>query len=131
MRNHSFLILTLVLMIFSKDTIGQSDVLEGTKNALKAGSSKDISKYFNDMVEIGLNKEDKKTYSKTQAEFILRDFFKQYPPTDFQYVHQGSSKEGMKYTIGKYMYNGGTFRVITVVKQFRGNYLIDYIVFEE
>ncbi len=121
-----------MLLSFANHANAQSnEVIENSKMALKTGNSKELSRYFNDIVELGFKGEEKTSYSKTQAEFVLKDFFKKYTPVDFQYVHQGSSNQGMKYAIGKYSYASGDFRIIMVVKQFKGNFLIDSIVFEE
>lgn len=74
---------------------------------------------------------EKKSYSKTQAEFVIKDFFKKFPPTDFQFIHQGASKEGIKYAIGKYSHSGGSFRVLVLIKQYRGNYQVDLMDFSD
>lgn len=108
----------------------QDEILSNGKLALKTGNSRELARYFNDIVEISFEGE-KASYSKTHAEFVLKDFFKKYPPTDFQYIHQGASKEGMKYAIGKYSYPGGAFRVYILIKQFKGVYLIDTLDFSE
>jgi hypothetical protein len=108
----------------------QSDVITNVRTALKSGSSKELSRHFNEMVELNING-NKSSYSKTQAEYVLKDFFKNNPPVDFQYVHQGASKEGIKYAIGKYTYNDGSFRVLVLVKQIKGNYLVDLIDFSK
>lgn len=127
---------TLVfLFVFSflgltKRAEAQNDVINNGKVALKTGSSKELVKYFNNIVELSFDGE-KSNYSKTQAEFVLKDFFKKYPPVEFEYIHQGASKEGLKYAIGKYTYSGGSFRVYILVKQFNGNYLIDTLDFSK
>lgn len=117
-------------ILIAGNLAAQSDIVNNGKVALKTGSSKELVKYFNDIVELSFDGE-KSNYSKTQAEFVLKDFFKKYPPVDFQYIHQGSSKEGLKYAIGKYSYNGGSFRVYILIKQFNGNFLIDTLDFSK
>lgn len=124
-----FILSSLLLLPFSI-IIAQSDVIKNTKTALKTGSSKALAGYFNEMVELSING-DKSSYSRTQAEFVLKNFFKKYPPADFDYIHQGSSKEGLKYTIGKYKYPGGSFRVYMLIKQFKGKYFIDTLNFDK
>lgn len=119
----SFLYLTI-------STQAQSDVISNVRVAMKTGSSKELSKYFNEMVELNINGA-KSSYSKTQAEFVLKDFFKNNPPVDFQYVHQGASKEGIKYAIGKYTFSDGSYRVLVLIKQIKGNYLVDLIDFSK
>jgi hypothetical protein len=123
-------ILIIVGLNFSSFLYGQGDVINEAKLAIKAGSSKELTKYFNESVELGIDGENM-NYSKTQAEFVLKDFFKKYPPTDLVYIHQGSSPEGSKYAIGKYSHSGGTFRLFMLVKQVKGVYVIDRLDFGE
>ncbi|MBX9850804.1 MAG: DUF4783 domain-containing protein [Cytophagaceae bacterium] len=125
-----FLCILFLLVLTVKNVEAQNDIINNGKIALKTGSAKELVKYFNDIVELSFDGE-KSNYSKTQAEFVLKDFFKKYPPIDFQYIHQGSSKEGLIYAIGKYTYNGGSFRVYILIKQFNGNYLIDTLDFSK
>lgn len=119
-----------ISLMWNLEVVAQDDIINNGKLAIKTGNSKDLSKYFNDLVDLGFDGE-KASYSKAQAEFVLKDFFKKYPPQDFQYVHKGSSKEGLTYTIGNYIYNGGSFRVLIYIKQFKGNFLIDYLDFSK
>ena len=100
------------------------------KTAIKSGSSKELSSYCNKVVELNFDG-DKSTYSKTQAEFVLRDFFKKYPPTNYEYIHQGASREGLRYTIGKYSYDTGSFRVYMLIKEFNDDFLIDTLDFSK
>ncbi len=72
---------------------------------------------------------EKSNYSRTQAEFVMRDFFKKYPTSDFQYIHQGSSKQGLTYVIGKYTFDNGSFRVLIYIKKVNDVYLIDLMDF--
>ncbi len=106
----------------------QADVINSVRDALKSGNSRELSKYLNNTVEISINGE-KSSYSRNQAEFVLKDFFTKYPPQDFRYVHQGSSKEGLKYTVGTFVHERGEFRVFMLIKQFGGSYLVDKIDF--
>jgi len=118
------------LLLIATPSVGQEEVIDNARLALKTGSSKELAKYFNKMVELNIDGE-KSNYSKTQAEFVLRDFFKKFPPTDFQYIHQGASREGLKYAIGRYTYPNGSFRVYMLVKKFDDSYLIDTLDFSK
>ena len=116
------------MLLISHLTMSQDDVITNVKLRIKAADAKEVAHYFNDIVEISIDGE-KGSYSKTQAEFVLRDFFKKKPPLDYQKIHQGSSKEGLNYMIGKYTCAEGTYRVYIVLKLFKGSYLIDTIDF--
>jgi hypothetical protein len=114
----------------AKQVSAQSEVINGLRTAIKAGSSKELVKSFNTMVELNFEGA-KKTYSKSQAELVMKEFFKKYPPDDFQYIHKGSSKEGLTYVIGKYTYESGSFRVWILVKKFDDRYLVELINFNK
>jgi len=122
--------LILIMQLIANESIGQTEVLSNTKVSLAKADPKNLTKYFNEYVEISFDGE-KSSYSKTQAEFVMKDFFKKYPPVSFELIHQGASKEGLKYAIGKYSYSKGSYRVYILIKQFRGNYLIDTLNFSE
>jgi hypothetical protein len=106
----------------------QSEVIDDMRAALKAGSSKEFIKNFNTMVELNFEGE-KSNYSRSQAELVLKEFFKKYPPLDFQYIHKGASKQGLTYVIGKYTFENGSFRVWILIKKFDDNFLVDSIDF--
>lgn len=106
----------------------QSEILNNLRAALKAGSSKEFVKNFNNMVELNFEGE-KSNYSRSQAELVLKEFFKKYPPLDFQYIHKGASKQGLTYVIGKYTFEDGSFRVWILIKKFDSSYLVDSIDF--
>ncbi len=72
-----------------------------------------------------------KNYSKAQAEFILKDFFKKNPPTSFTIVHQGASKSGVPYAIGEFISNQNTYRVWIRVRKNQNAFVIHQISFDE
>lgn len=118
-----------VIFILSVQLLwAQAEIFAPIKDALKAGSAKEAVKYFNQSLDINLEGEIN-TYSKTQAEFVLRDFFKKHPPTDFTIVHTGSSKGGLQYAIGNLKSNTDTYNVLIRVKQTGNDYLVHEISF--
>jgi hypothetical protein len=118
-----------VFFILSSHLIwAQAEIFEPMKDALKAGNAKELAKYFNQSVDINLEGEVN-TYSKAQAEFVLREFFKKHPTSDFSIEHTGSSKSGLQYAIGNYKSNNDQFNVLLRVKQAGVVYLIHEISF--
>jgi hypothetical protein len=129
--NNSFLTIVLIFSIsFSNGVSAQSEVINNLRASIKAGSSKELVKNFNTMVELNFEGA-KSNYSKSQAELVMKEFFKKYPPEDFQYIHKGSSKEGLTYVIGKYSFESGSFRVWILVKKFDDRYLVELINFNK
>lgn len=131
-KNRTGIYLTLFLGVItftvSQAAFGQSEVINNVRSAIKAGSSKELSKYLGDMISLEIEGVQS-NYSKTQAEYVLKDFFKKYPPNDFQYVHQGASEGGLKYAIGRYSYDGGSFRVVLRSKNINGTYKVSSLGF--
>lgn len=120
--------LILVLSIIFSSV--QDEPIKDIGTAMKAGSSKELIKFCNQTIEIKINGESS-NYSKAQAEVILRDFFSKKPPKTFTYIHQGSSPEGLKYTIGRYTHADGAYRVVMFIKKIGDKYLIDTLNFSQ
>src|SRR5258708_6709049 len=93
----------------------QTDVINQVKETIKAGSAKELSRYLNQMVDVTIEGAVQ-SYSKPQAEFVLRDFFKMHPPAEFSIIHQGSSKGGQPFAIGQYKSGADTYRVFMKIK---------------
>lgn len=121
-------VFTFVFALISQLVWAQADIFAPMKDALKAGSAKELVKHVNQSVDINLEGEVN-TYSKAQSEFVLRDFFKKYPASDFTIEHTGSSKSGLQYAIGNYKSNNEQFNVLIRVKQSGNVYLIHEISF--
>jgi len=121
-------VFTFVFVMISQLLWAQADIFAPMKDALKAGSAKELVKHVNQSVDINLEGEVN-TYSKAQSEFVLRDFFKKYPASDFTIEHTGSSKSGLQYAIGNYKSNNDQFNVLIRVKQSGNVYLIHEISF--
>ena len=122
--------LAVWLMTFMQVFAQGSSVVEQVKESIKAGSAKELAKYLNTSVDVTIDgKPD--TYSKAQAEFVLRDFFKANPPSEFNIIHQGQSKGGQPYAIGQYTSGANTFRVWMKIKVVGNQSLVQEISFDK
>jgi hypothetical protein len=106
----------------------QTEIFTPLKDAIKANNAKEVVKYFNQSVDINLEGEVN-NYSKAQSEFILTDFFKKHPVTDFSVIHTGSSPSGLKFAIGKYQSRTDTYNVLMRVKESEKKYYVHEISF--
>jgi len=109
------LLITALLSLQLFVAYGQTDVISQVKETIKAGSARELSKYLNQAVDVTIEG-NVQTYSKAQAEFVFRDFFKQHPPNDFSIIHQGQSRGGQPFAIGQYKSGGDTYRVFMKIK---------------
>jgi len=126
------LAISALLIVFitagTQQARAQDEVISNVRTAIKTGSSRELSQYFGSIVELNFDGE-KSSYSKSQAEFVLKDFFKKNPPKDFEYIHQGSSKQGFRYVIGNYTIENSSFRIWILFKKDNERYYVDTIDF--
>jgi hypothetical protein len=77
--------------------------------SIQNGNDRQLSEYFNENVELVVLDHDD-VYSKSQAQQIVAEFFKQNKPKQFTIIHQGG-KDGPQYAIGTLTTSTGVFRV--------------------
>ena len=119
------LLLTLILLTSLISAKAQSTT-DNVQQAFNAGSAKELVKYFSKSTEVKID-DAGKNYTVNQAESILRAFFNQNPPKQFEYIHKGQSPNGLKYNIGQYSTSNSNYRVVMLLKQASDNYLVDTI----
>lgn len=108
----------------------QDDSLTAITAAINSGNADALGKYFDANVEVAV-KETEKTYSKTEAIKVVKDFFTKNKPSNFKQVHQGASKgQDSQYIIGNLAANTGSFRVYVFMKVNGGNNVIQEIRFD-
>ena len=115
--------LAFLTSMFLQTAVAQDEIFTKLRLAIKAGDSKMISTHLNDQLDLKIESQEG-SYSGTQAEFVLKDYFRKYPPQTFEYIHKGESPGGAKYAIGSYVSNGGTFRVYMKLKKVGATYRI-------
>ena len=87
-----------------------------------------IAKYFDDLVDISMP-DKSNTYSKTQAELVLKDFFTNNPVKKFEIIHKGENA-GSQFCIGTLYTKNGSFRTTIFMKQKGGGQLLQELRFE-
>ncbi len=119
---------TRALPVRAQAATASSDVLATIRTALKNGSAREVAQLFGPAVDLGVDG-TKQSYSQTQAEFVVRDFFAKNPPTSFEFVHQGASDAGTPYAIGRYGTKAASYRVFIKLKNQKTGLLIDNLDF--
>jgi len=128
MKSYLLVLFFLFLNFQSVMVFAQGDVIDQVKETIKAGSAKELSKYLNQTVDVTLEG-SVQSYSKAQAEFVFRDFFRQHPPAEFSIIHQGSSKGGQPFAIGQFKSGSETYRVFMKIKAINSQQLVHEISF--
>ncbi|MEJ7609562.1 MAG: DUF4783 domain-containing protein [Ferruginibacter sp.] len=125
MKNFLILLSAFFLLSAVSAPKGISDLI----NALKAGNASAVAKYFDNTVEITLPGKTN-SYSKSQGETVLKDFFANNPVKSFTVVHKGESG-GSKFCIGTLVTANGSFRTTVNLKQKGDREALQEIKFEK
>lgn len=97
-------------------------------SALRAGNSAQLSGYFDENVELTLpDKSD--SYSKAQAQLIIKDFFGNNGVKGFELKHKGDSPSG-HFCIGTLQTSAGNFRTNVFMKIKNGKEVVKEIRFQ-
>jgi len=123
-------VVALCVLILSVNTLAsaQAEIFNPIKDAIKASDATALVKLFASSVEVEL---DGNTYGKAQSEFVLKDFFKAHPVSDFIFKHSGSSEGGLRFAIYSYLSGSENYTVLIRVRQVDDKYLIHKIKFEK
>lgn len=133
MKNTSILVIFSLFMALQLTAETLLPTVPGTNEsvaaAIKAGNSGELAKYFNNTVEIQIPGNEG-TFSKNQAEMIMKEFFTKNPPAAYSTNQQGSSKGGSQFMIGTYKSGKLVFHVYILIKPIEGKMLIQQLHFE-
>ena len=96
--------------------------------AIKSGNASGLARYFDDRVDISLpDKSD--TYSKTQAEMIMKDFFNTKGVLSFEVKHKGE-QGGAQFCVGELKTKQGSYRTHLFMRQRGDRQLLQEIRFQ-
>ncbi len=126
MKKWLFTILALAIVSFSFAQKSVDDI----STALKTGNAKLLSTYFHSTIDLTIIQKQG-TYSKSQGEQVVQNFFNDNKPSNFTVNHNGTSGEGSKYIIGTLSTSTGEYRVYVYFKNINGVELIQTLRFEQ
>jgi hypothetical protein len=96
--------------------------------AMKTGNVAPITKFFDNTVEISMP-DKSNSYSRSQAEMVLKDFFNTNPVKSFTVIHKGENG-GSQYCIGTLVTKSGSFRTTIFMKLKADKQVLQEIRFE-
>ncbi len=131
MKKSILAILLVTIISFSVSAATSwAQTFDNIANGIRTGNAAAIAANFEGNVEITI-KNSGNSYSKSQAELVLKNFFATHTPKTFAIAHQGTSPEGSKYFIGNLASSAGNYRVYVYAKTISNNLVIQEIRFEE
>jgi hypothetical protein len=124
------LVMVLTLSLFSAG-MAQGRPVDAIDNAMKAGNAAAISRYFGPSIDITINNSTS-TYSRTQGEQVLRDFFARNAVRDFDIDYSGpSSSSNTSFTIGTLQTANGKYKVYLFLRPADGGYVLKELRIEK
>lgn len=133
--NQRFVLLIMILS-FSSVTIMAQDaeaeaMIEEIGQAISNGSARDMAAFFGQNVDLYLPRAIG-TFSKSQSEIILREFFNRNRPKSYTVVNQGVSGDGSVFVIGRFTARSGqTYRSYFLLKHVSQSYLLHHVQFDQ
>jgi hypothetical protein len=121
--------LLLIGMAFISIPLQAQDLTTKIATAIRTANAKDLGAHFNQTLDLR-TPDSEGTYSKVQAEMIVKSFFSKYPPASYTQNHQGKSNDGSQYAIGVYKSGKHSFRTYYLVKNIGGKPVIHQLKFE-
>jgi hypothetical protein len=106
------------IAVFIVNHLAAQPRMDDVVTSLNGNSIENIVRYFDNVVDITLNN-NQSTYSKSQAEMVIRNFFSKNAIYAFRIKYKGNaSDDNSFYLIGDLKTNGhGVFRVYFFFKQ--------------
>ncbi len=101
----------------------QSNLVGDVSGFFRNGNSKEIARYFNAAVELNIANETD-TYSKAQAEQILRDFFNKNLPLNSTVIHLINTNPNYQIGILSVLTKTAKYRVTVTFKKTSGEFQI-------
>jgi hypothetical protein len=113
-------------VLFASFTVFSS--IDEVISGMKAGNATEVARFFDNTVEINLP-EKSNSYSKSQAELVLKDFFNSNVVKGFDIIHKGENS-GSQYCIGTLVTRNGSFRTTIFMKLKADKQVLQEITFE-
>jgi hypothetical protein len=118
------LMVSLVLVSFRP-----TYTLDDITTAIRVGNVGELSRYLDSRVDLTLP-EKSDTYSKIQAEMIIRDFFTTNGVQNFLVKRRGPSGTGSEFLVGVLKTRNGDYRTTIFVKQKGDKQLLQELRFQ-
>ena len=129
MKKVIFLFMFTILAVWVK-VEAQEDPFDPIIKAMQGSDARSLSSSFNVTVEL-LLPDNESTYSASQGEMIMKDFFKKYPPDSFTVAQKGTIDTASRFAICDYVTSNRQYQVCINLRKENDHFLIQKIKFEE
>ena len=109
------ILFTVSVLLALSGAVKAQSALEDVSNGVRTGNVALIAPYFDNVVPITLNN-TLSTYSRAQAEMVLKDFFSRNTPKEFLVANSGNANNA-RFVIGELMTTTGKYSVYILLKE--------------
>jgi hypothetical protein len=129
MKKMIFLMMVIILSA-NLNAGAQDDPFDPILKAIQESDAKALSDSFNMTIELSLPGNEN-TYSASQGEMVMKDFFKKCPPDSFTLIKQGTTASFSRFAICDYLSGERKYQVYINLQKEKDQYFIRKIKFEE
>ena len=98
-------------------------------SAIKKGDAAGLSRFMDNSIDITMSGKSA-SYSKAQAEIILKDFFAKNQVKSMEVIHKVESNNGSVMAVGNMSTSGGNYRTTIYVLKKGNNTVLNELKFE-
>ncbi len=123
----------LVAMAFClfNTSAAQGRPADGVESAMRSGNAAAVSRYFGPSVDLTVNNSSS-TYSRTQGEQVLRDFFARNAVRDFNIDYSGAStSSNSSFAVGTLQTSNGKYKVYISLRPADGGAVLKEVRIEK
>ncbi len=104
-------------------TSGLNDTVDLVSKSFRNGQVALLTKAMPEYIELKIDSEkiNIPKVSKERASFILNNFFKKNPPSDFKYIYQGDNTGNLKYCVANYSSGNKNYLLYLLIQKTPNN----------
>lgn len=131
-QNHKYFRFSfaLILFLFASHLIAQNDEMIAINKAIENSKWEKVSDHCQETIRLFVQ-QTQGNFSKTQARYILADFFKKNPATKTTIIKSGKVSEGFFFSILQCKTADKTFNIYYTIQENKGSYLINEFQIKE
>jgi len=108
------ILLFIVTLFFNTFFFNTTDILEDIGKLIIDRDAANICKLVSENIDLAII-DVERTYSKSQAEQVLKDFFRNHKVKDFKVLHSGSNNKSSEFAIARLVTEHTSFRAYILV----------------
>jgi len=108
------LLFIVTLLYCNTASFNQDDILENIGKLIIDRDAVELCKLVSENIDLTII-DVEKTYSKSQAEQVLKSFFKNHKVRDFKVLHSGSNNKSLEFAIGRLLTEKTSFRAYILI----------------